>query len=180
MHAFVFLLLLTSCFKKTDNRTHVTPQQLNVLMSPKAGSTVEFDENGTRTIYSVGGVFIETVMTQDNKGGMYYDGGTSFHREMATAYYSAAGVAKASLYANSEDPYRTEAYPFEQGIQIGPSTFAINFSNKLASKNINGITYTDIVLGIDPYRNDTLFWKKNIGILGWKRADENYTAYRVF
>lgn len=186
MHAFVILLLFTSCQTKTEHITQLSPQQWNLLLTPRAANTVVFDENGNRTTTIVNSVLAYRKLTRENKGGMYTGGGDLFYNELGRTSYNESPNSNYKIYINvaSEDPYNPNLYPAIQQVYVNNTSsisyYAIDFNNKLSSKTINGVTYTDVVLGIDPHRNDTLFWKKDIGILGWKRADVNWTAYRVF
>ena len=192
MHAFVLFILntclllsmLTSCTGNREIRSNLWPQQVNLLLTPNAGSTVVFDENGIRTSLTVDTASIGYYKTQENRGGMF-SGGTKYYSEVGSVNYtSSSNSSKITLRASSVDPYRTDSDSSRQKIMVYnesyTSQYDLNFRNTRSSIVLNGITYTDVVLGIDSYRNDTLYWKQGIGILGWKRADVSWTAYRVF
>ena len=184
-HALI-ITLLPSCTTDSDERTQIDSQQLDLLETPKAGATVLFNENGNILTTTVSDVSRMTHQTQMLKGGMF-GGERKYHNETGRAYYETSDAkTRISLHVTSQDPYRPTTYPARQDVTVhyypddSDSKYTIEFSNTLASKTIHGVTYTDVVLGIDNYRQDTLYWKKGLGILGWKRKSDNYTAYRVF
>lgn len=174
------LSLLSACQKsRVDYINYLTPYQLQLLHTPAAGTTVVFDQNGVRTTTIVNAEDINSTLTKEIKGGMF-GGGENYVKQYGNVNYTNGSQVKIEIRVSTADP-AVASSEAEQYISVDQQYgYAMEFNNKLPTKTINGITYTNVILGINSYRHDTLFWKKDIGILGWKNADQNYTAYRVF
>ncbi len=184
--ALFVLFTITSC-KRKEHSTQLSQLQLDLLETPKGRSIVTFNENDLLINHTISDSRITKRQTQYSKGAQFTPSVT-YNNEYGEAYYMViGGKSRIYVYAESEDPYRTTEYPAYQYVQIyndlasyEASVYRIDFNNTLPFRTIHGITYSDVVLGVDRYHNDTLFWKQGIGILGWKRASQNYTNYRVF
>ncbi len=182
MHAL--LISVTSC-NTAVHQSYLSGEQTALLDKPETDH-VTFNENGQELVLTAG-QSERNVYHQENIKGGYYAPCSEYNGELGKLPYTLPdGNTKLYIELFSENLYRPISGKAQQSIYLyddaGNSTSKcdIDFGNRLASKEIGGVTYTEVVLGIDTYKQDTVYWKKELGVLGWKKNNENYTVYRVF
>jgi hypothetical protein len=175
---FLICLMFSSC--EGDREVHLrlsNEQRAFLTMLPK-GKEVRFDEGGAITRAVVGdlqlhesvyeprvGMFSQSVKNYTEYGNVNYD-----------LLDNGVGV-KVSVYATAGRGVEIGTYDMQQ---LSGNRYSLDFDKIVRSKTINGITYKNVFLAIDSYDHDTLYWSSTKGILGWKEANKEYTAYRVF
>ena len=176
------LFFAISC--STDkHESFLTADQHALLDVPKTGRFLTFNENGQLFTIEIGILDIGTYQQEFLKGGLITPS-TTYKGEYGKLFYNFPdGSHKLYLNLTSENLYLNTGKT-RQFISVYTNTgktsiFEIDFKNKMLSKELGGLTYTDVVLGIDSDKSDTLYWKKELGVLGWKKSNENYTVYRV-
>lgn len=180
MHALI--VLTTSC-NTAVYQSYLSDDQLKLIDNRE--SNITFNENGQPLVLSAG-KSERNVYHQENIKSNYYAPCSEYNGEFGNLTYTLPnGNIKLYIEIHSENLYRPISGKAQQSISLydeaskSTSKCDIDFGQQLSSKEIGGVTYSDVVLGIDPNTQDTVYWKKGLGVLGWKRKNENYTVYRV-
>lgn len=176
-YAFL-IILLTSCEGGKEIRTELSQDQLDFLLTVPSGTALIFNENGQLYNYTVSGLGRTTYKSED-RGSMVAKPSTYYNEHGEVNYYKSENRGP-SIYLKANASSKSKNIELYDPVLSVSSDFLIKTDRTIPFRTINGITYTDVVISVDSYRNDTLFWKESIGILGWKKASQNYTAYRVF
>lgn len=181
MHALV--VSLVSC-NTAVHQSYLSGEQIALLDKPES-EHMTFNENGNPLVLTAG-KSERNVYHQENIKGNYYAPCSEFNGELGKLPYTLPnGNTKLYIELYSENLYRPVSGKAQQTIYLydeadnDTSKCDIDFANKLASKEIGGVTYTQVVIGVDRDKQDTVYWKKGLGVLGWKKNNENYTVYRV-
>lgn len=177
------ILIFNHCTNVTHTvQTNLTPEQRNFLSVPTLNRTLTFNENGMLYDLKVDSLHISTPMEKEEKAGLLTTPGYNYLVENGYVYYRLANKeAVILLYAGSSLTYG-------KGVQrvtiikdknnndknIG---FEIDFTRILPEATIGGIDYKNVVLSTNA-NQDSLFWKKDIGVLGWKEHSTGIMTYQ--
>ena len=181
--AFMLLLfILLGCGKERDIKESLTAQQNTLLSIPATGDTITFNENGQLIKTVVDNVSRQYRLIQRFKAaGSFTEGPTYFSTEDGGVYYLVAHSYDPKIYIDMEanDPYhQTGGYQTVTVYNTSAShTYKIDFDQTIPTKLIGGTLYSHVAVAT--VGQDSLFYKENIGILGWKAADSSYTVFRV-
>jgi hypothetical protein len=177
MHALlVGLTMLASCSGKEEVRTQLSSDQVAFLTVVPTGTSLQFNENGDISTVVVG-EFSRYTRSSEPKVGMFSKS-VKYYTEYGDISYDAQGAGvQIDMNAVSNGAQEIKVYTLSKAIG---SSFYIDFTRIARAVTINGVEYKNVFLGIDSNTKDTLYWKTGLGIIGWKRENEDFTAYRIF
>ncbi len=178
------ILIFNHCTNVTHTvQTNLTPEQRNFLSIPSLNRSLTFNENGMLYDLMVDTLHISTQMEKQEKAGLLTTPGYNYLSENGYVYYRFVNTnAKIKLSAYSSLTYGKGG----QYVSIIKSNvsgsredlvFPIDFNRIILYKTIGGIDYTGVVLSTTDNK-DSLFWRQDIGVLGWKEHSTGIMTYQ--
>jgi hypothetical protein len=176
-----FSLWACSGTEKTYDR--LTDNQRSFLTNPPENYKIDLNDSNVIQTLVVGKYVITETLDKMYKGGQITPE-ERYYSEYGSVTYSSSNASdpfSISLTAHSSHAYNNTIAT--QSVAIAKPDhkylyYNIDFSKTLPSKTIGGRQFLEVVFAIS--KQDTLFWKKDVGILGWTNTASGYTTRRVF